>query len=140
MPSTPRSKFNGGAWTEARFHSFIKSALRSASMRWPPKYEVKKEARIERGIYLCAGFKRRAHKVPASLPPKPGNKLRINNAQVDHIASVVTEDGFTTWDDVINRMFCEKENLQVLCHECHKAKTQEEKESRRAGSKRSSSS
>jgi hypothetical protein len=53
---------------------------------------------------------------------------------------VVTEDGFTTWDDVINRMFCEKENLQVLCHECHKAKTQEEKESRRAGSKRSSSS
>lgn len=51
------------------------------------------------------------------------------DVQVDHINPVVDpEQGFVSWDDVINRMFCEKDNLQILCLECHKAKTQREKE------------
>lgn len=123
--------YNGGKWTPARFHSFIKSALRAASNKWPPKYEVKKEARVERGVYRCAGYGRPAHNVPASLPPKEGNKRRINNAVVDHKLPVIDpETGFTTWDDVIARMFCEKENLQVLCAECHAKKTADERKIR----------
>jgi len=122
-------KFNGGNWTPARFNSFIKSALRNASMKWPPKNEAKKRARVERGVYMCAGYGRPPHKVPASLPPKPGNKRRINNAVVDHINPVIDpHKGFTSWDEVIDRMFCEADGLQVLCHECHKAKTADEKE------------
>ena len=122
-------KFNGGRWTAARFNSFIKSALRSASVRWPPKNECKQSARVERGVYKCAGYKRKAHNVPASLPPNKGNKRRINNAVVDHVSPVIEpEKGFISWDEVINRLFCEKENLQVLCHECHSKKTNEEKE------------
>ena len=110
-------------------HSFIKSALRAASVRWPPKYAVKKAARIERGIYRCEGYKRRSHKVPASLPAPPGRKRRINNVQVDHIVPIVDPTvGFVSWDEVIKRMFVEAEGLQVLCHECHKRKTQDEKE------------
>lgn len=119
---------NGGEWTEARFHSFVKSALRSASMRWPPKGRVKKKARIERGVYKCAGYKRRAHKVNASLPPPKGKKKRINNAVVDHINPIIDpRTGFTNWDSTIERMFCEEDGLQVLCHDCHKRKTDDEK-------------
>ena len=71
----------------------------------------------------------RAHQVPASLPPKKGNKKRINNAVVDHIAPVVDPvTGFISWDDTIARMFVEEEGLQVLCHKCHSRKTMEEKE------------
>lgn len=119
---------NGGRWTSARFHSFIKSALRAASNRWPPKFEVKKKARIERGIYLCAGYKRKAHQVPASLPAPKGKKRRVNNALVDHIQPVVDPStGFTSWDDLIERLFCEEDGLQVLCHECHQRKTEDER-------------
>ena len=125
---------NNGQWTEARFHSFIKSALRTASMKWPPKYEVKKDARISRGIYRCAGYNCDFHDVPASLPPKPGNKRRINNAVVDHISPIIHPNkGFTTWDSVIERMFVEKTGLQLLCHECHSAKTKDERDRRKNG-------
>ena len=122
-------RFNNNMWTAARFHSFIKGALRQASIKWPPKNEVKKAARIERGVYRCNGYKRTSHQTSASLPPKKGNKRRINNAVVDHIHPVVDpKKGFTTWDNLIKRMFVDSKGLQVLCHDCHTRKTNDEKE------------
>lgn len=51
------------------------------------------------------------------------------DVQVDHINAIINPAvGFTTWDSVINNMFCERDNLQVLCTECHKAKTAQEKQ------------
>jgi hypothetical protein len=118
--------FNGGNWTQARFNSFIKSALRAASTRWPPKFEVKKAARVDRGLYTCAGYKRKPHRVTASIKI---NGKRRDNAIVDHIDPIIDPSkGFISWDSVIERMFCEADGLQVLCHECHKQKTQDEKE------------
>lgn len=114
---------NSGQWTEARFNSFIKSALRKA--RWPCKYEAKRLARIERGKYKCACC---GAEGPATLPPKEGRKRRRNNAAVDHINPVIDPAvGFVDWDTVIERMFCEVEGFQVLCWECHEAKTAEER-------------
>jgi 5-methylcytosine-specific restriction endonuclease McrA len=50
------------------------------------------------------------------------------DVQVDHIKPVVDpKKGFTTWDVYIDRMFCEIENLQVLCKADHKVKTDQEK-------------
>ena len=122
---------NGGAWTEARFKSFIRGGLRGISMRWPPKNRVKQKARIARGVYLCEGYKTRPHKVPASLPPLPGNKRRINNSIVDHIQPVIDPCvGFVDWNTLIERLFCEEEGFQLLCHECHKTKTKDERKIR----------
>ena len=122
---------NGGKWTTARFNSFIKSALRGASMRWPPRNEVRKAARTERGKYRCAGWRRKSHIVPASLPPEGKNKRRINNVSIDHLHPVVEPGKEFSWDAVIKNLFCEADQLQVLCHECHKSKTQEERERRK---------
>ena len=124
-------EYNDGKWTEARFRSFIRGGLRSISMRWPPKNEVKKRSRVARGVYTCSGYEREQHEVPASLPPKPGNKKRINNAVVDHINPVVDPGrGFVNWDEMIKRLFCEVEGFQLLCHECHKLKTADERKAR----------
>ncbi len=121
-PSGPKTRC-GGRWTEARFNSFIKSALRGASRKWAPIQDCQKEARVERGYYLCAGCK---EKVPATI--KEGRK-RVKNIHVDHIVPIIDPNvGFTNWDDCIERMFCEKDNLQVLCKECHDVKCAEERE------------
>jgi hypothetical protein len=133
---------NNGQWTEARFTSFIKSTLRSATQRWGPKQSALKRARIRRGVYLCEGWGRPEHETPASLPPRAGNKRRRKVA-VDHINPVVDPHvGFTTWDDVIERMFVEVEGFQVLCPDCHEEKTKEERairnEERRKRTKASS--
>jgi hypothetical protein len=124
----PAKPYNNGTWTVARFNSFIKSALRQASNRWGPKASIKKKARVERGMYRCEGYKRSPHVVPVSLGSGAGRK---NNVYVDHIRPIIDPElGFMSWDDVINRMFCEEEGLQVLCKACHDAKTADERAER----------
>lgn len=124
------NKYNSGQWTDARFHSFIKSALRRLTYRWGPKNEAKKKAWVKRGVYKCAGHNRRAHQVPISKVVKG---KRINNVFVDHIEPVIDPiKGFVSWDETIDRMFCEVEGFQILCKECHDSKTQEEKRIRKA--------
>jgi hypothetical protein len=84
---------------------------------------VKSKARVSRGFYTCASCK---EEVPASLKTEKG---RVNNVYVDHIDPVVDPSvGFTTWDDFIERLFCEEDNLQVLCKACHDEKSSKEKE------------
>lgn len=96
--------------------SFITSALRNASSRWPPKYETRKKANVSYGKYTCAGYSRTPHIVGAS------------EIQVDHIHPVVDPaDGFVDWNTFIDRLFTEAENFQVLCLTCHKKKSNDEK-------------
>lgn len=116
-------KRNGGEWTEARFKSFVTSALRAASRRWPPKYKALKEAFAGRKVNAKTG-KLAMHYTCAAC-----KKLYVaTDVQVDHIKPVVDpKKGFVSWDVYINRMFCEIEDLQVMCKPCHKIKTDQEK-------------
>ena len=116
---------NCGEWTEARYNSFIKSLLRSGTMRWGPIQKCLKNATTKRGFKRCNGC---GKEVPVTLPNPDGGK-RIKNVHVDHIKPIIDPaTGFTTWDDCIARMFCELDNLQVLCKECHDIKCAEEKQ------------
>ena len=115
---------NNGKWTEARYRTFITSVLRAGSRKWPPKYECLNDAKTSKKIntktkrmaqhYLCA----------SCLQEYPQSSV-----QVDHITPVIdVAAGFTSWDDFIRRLYCEKDNLQVLCVSCHSEKTLKEKQ------------
>lgn len=122
MSNKPAKTRCGSQWTEARYRSFISSCLRQGTRRWGPISQVQKEARVSRGIYLCAGCK---EEVPATTK---GETKRVKNVFVDHILPVVDPAiGFSTWDEYIERMFCEKNNLQLLCKVCHDEKSKEER-------------
>lgn len=110
-------------WTPARKHSFIVSVLRTGTRRWPPKYEVLNESKTEKKINVKTG-RLAQHFLCAAC----ADEFPATGVQVDHISPVVGSSGFTTWDDYINNMYCEKDNLQVLCLDCHKIKTKEERE------------
>lgn len=116
-------KRNGGEWTEARFKSFVTSALRAASRRWPPKYKALKEAFIGKQVNAKTG------KMAMHYKCAECKKLYVAaDVQVDHILPVVDpKKGFVSWDSFIDRIFCEIENLQVMCKPCHKIKTDQEK-------------
>lgn len=113
-----RDKYNGGEWTRARFNSFVKSALRSASKRWPPKYETINSALVGTQVNSTTGRLAKHYRCAKCDGFFPAKAI-----QVDHKDPIIPLTGFTTWDEVIDRMFCEKENLQVLCVDCHKIKT-----------------
>lgn len=126
---------NNGRWTQAKFNSFIKNNLRSASRKWAPINECKKRANVGRGVYKCAECKEEV--APTTVCPE--TRKRIKNVFVDHIVPIVDpEVGFVSWDSVIERMFCDSDNLQLLCKGCHDIKSLEDIEKaklRRANSK-----
>jgi 5-methylcytosine-specific restriction endonuclease McrA len=110
-------------WTEAKFNSFIRSQLRQATRKWAPITETLKRARVARGLYLCAHCKEEV------APTYREGRKRVKNVFVDHINPITDPTtGFTNWDDIVNNMFCEMDNLQLLCKDCHDIKTQDEKE------------
>ena len=92
--------------------TFSKGALRRASLGWPPISECRRLARVGRGEYLCAMCK---------------GIFKDKECHVDHRDPVIDIiKGFTTWDDYINRLFCDVEGLDLLCKNCHESKTSHE--------------
>lgn len=69
---------------------------------------------------------------------KCGGLFPRKEVQVDHIVPVVGEEGFTTWDDFIKRLFCDVANLQVICDSCHCQKSAAERKARAEYKKRGS--
>ncbi len=120
---------NGNQWTEAAFHSFIKSGLRAASRRWPPKYACLNAACVGQQINRDTGRIAKHYKCKSCSIDYPAKLV-----QVDHINPIVSTGGFTTWDELINNLFCEIDGLQVLCLECHKRKSKLENTIRKMNS------
>lgn len=107
---------NGGRWTEARYFSFIRSALRSAFQKWPPKHDAKAEAKVAYNTYECA---------------KCSGWFANKEVEVDHVDPCGSLKKFNDLPAFVERMFCEAEGFQVLCKGCHQTKTKAEATSRR---------
>lgn len=119
-----RKEYNGGEWTEARFNSFVKSALRSASKRWPVKYQTLAGAYSGQRVNPRTGRLGKHYRCARCSGHFPAKEV-----QVDHIRPIIDPKvGFVSWDEVVNNMFCEADNLQCLCVTCHKIKTAEERQ------------
>ena len=112
-------QYNGGTWTRGRFDSFVTSILRSGSRRWGPKYQTLNNAKTEKKINPKSG--RLAQHFRCA---KCGEDFVAKDVEVDHVVPIGTEK---TWDQFIDGLFCEADNLQVLCKPDHKQKTKEEK-------------
>lgn len=118
-----RDKYNGGLWTKARYQSFVKSALRAASRRWPPKYSCLNDSCV--GQYVNVKTNRLAKHYRCNVC---NQAFPAKDVQVDHISPIIDPSlGFTNWNDVIENMFCESSNLQTICKPCHSIKTGLEK-------------
>lgn len=107
--------------------SAIRSALRRTFSRSPIVQEVMKTVRRERPWYKKDG----------TLASKPRVEFKCSvcnswhmgkNIQVDHRDPVVDPHiGFIDWNTFIERLFCEAHNLDLICKDCHKIKTDHEK-------------
>jgi hypothetical protein len=59
---------------------------------------------------------------------------------VDHVIPVVPLDRYPDWNEYINRLFCDTDNFEVLCDDCHHSKSQAERQIRRENARREKSS
>jgi len=121
--AAPKTR-NAGKLTESGFWSFIRSALRQKSRWWTPITQCKEKAR-------------RAYKGPLK---RQKWEYQCNNCKkwfkgtdvsVDHIKPVGTLTCANDLPQFVENLFCEIDNLQVLCSNgetsCHHIKTQKEK-------------
>ena len=110
-------------WSPARRKAFIVSVLRSGTRRWPPKYETLNDAKTTKHINPKTKRLAQHYRCAACL-----KEFTATAVEVDHIRPVVNPaKGFTSWDDFIDGLFCDKSNLQVLCKPCHVKKSKEER-------------
>lgn len=126
-------------------NSQIRSAIRRTFSRSPLVQEVLKDARSEHTQYNKDGTesKRKAVRYKCA---SCGKLFMGKDVAVDHIDPVIPlDEEFSSWDDFVNRLFCSKDNLQVLCSykikdkkrfddelSCHHKKTQEERKLRKS--------
>jgi 5-methylcytosine-specific restriction endonuclease McrA len=112
---------NSGTMTESAFWSFIRSALRNKSRWWKPITECKQKARRPyTGPNKRLKYEYQCNQCKGWYPEK-----QIN---VDHIIPAGTLTCSSDLPGFIERLFCEQENLQVLCTGCHDKKTKHERE------------
>lgn len=109
----------------AHLKKFLIKKLRRMSIWWPPKNDAINNAKVKL-------------EVGKTLKNKPimrvffkcadcGGLFKRHEIDVDHISPVVDPvDGMTTWDDFINGLFCDSDDLQVLCKNDHAKKTAKE--------------
>lgn len=111
-------------WSKARKRAFIVAVLRSGTRRWPPKYNTLNAAKTEKKKNKATGRMAQHYRCNAC-----GDDFPQKEVQVDHIQPVVDPKvGFKDWNTFIRRLFCDEDNLQVLCKVCHKDKTKKEQE------------
>ncbi len=108
-------------WTSAKFHGFIRSALRRAWTRWPEQYRARKLAqrpykgpnKQQKWQYMCA----------ACLEWKMGK-----DTQVHHKVECGTLRSFDDIPGFVERLLCPAEDLQILCKQCHKKQHKNDKQ------------
>ena len=110
-------------YTKAGFFSFLRSALRQKSRRWAPIYKCLSEARRpSKSANKKLKWEYKCSKCKKWWPQK--------QVSVDHI---IPAGSLNDWADLVGfaqRLFCEKEGLQILCSGCHDKKTNRERKTK----------
>lgn len=107
---------NHGTMTEAAFWAFIRSSLRRRTIVWKPVKAAKDAAKIP---YKGNNPRRKWSYVCASC----GGVFSDKEIEVDHIIEAGSLRCAEDLSGFVERLFCEVDNLRVLCLDCHKQKT-----------------
>lgn len=107
-------------WSMGRYRTFVRSAMRRAWLKWPPRFEALKRVRRP---YVGPNKRQKFEFQCAHCRQWHMGK----NVAVDHI-----ENWGQIWNlslaDAWSRLLVAVEKLQVLCSDCHKRKSGEERE------------
>jgi hypothetical protein len=111
-------------------YHWLQQKLRRISIYWPAKSIAREYAKVLvpkgklkngkdkfKTKYICTECHNQG------LPNFVHNK---EDTQMDHINPVMELDGFTTWDDYLQSLFCEPEGYQCLCKPHHLEKSTKE--------------
>jgi hypothetical protein len=107
-------------WTHAKFWGFIRSALRSASQKWPPKQESKKQSRRPyKGTNIRQKWEYKCSKC--------GGWFSDKECEQNHKVPVGELRDFNDLPMFVQRLFCGVEGFETVCKKCHKELTNKQR-------------
>jgi len=116
---TPKTR-NSNTMTESAFWSFIRSGLRQKSRYWKPITECKQKSRRKyNGLNKRQKFEYQCNQCK--------NWFAEKNINVDHIIPAGSLNCAQDLPGFVERLFCEVDNLQCLCKNCHDIKSKKDK-------------
>ena len=105
-------------WSSARYRTFIRSAMRKAWMKWPPRF-----AALQRARRAYSGS-------------NPRQKFEVQCAHCEHwfAQKEISVDHIVPWGSIVglsldeawSRLLVPVSGLQCLCSKCHDHKTASE--------------
>ena len=105
----------------------IRGALRRTFARSPLVIEKVQESRREEPRFNKDGSRHKKNWVKRQCEVC-SEWVKSGDINIDHITPVISvEEGKTDWNTFVDRLFCDKENLQRICSNCHDSKTQIER-------------
>ena len=111
---------NANTMSESAFWGMISNTLRQRSRWWKPIAIVKQRARREyKGINKRQKFEYQCNYCKKWFSDK--------EIFVDHVIPVGSLMCANDLPGCVERLFCEEDNLQTLCSECHNKKTLNER-------------
>ena len=122
MSPKPIKTYCDGTMTTSAWLAFVRSTLRSKSLRWPPRTNTLIAARrpyigskkLQKWEYQCAlcqewfpaKIGKKAHVVVDHYPKAAGSILKVEDIS-----------------QFVENLFCDSSNLRVLCKPCHDVHT-----------------
>jgi len=108
--------FCNGLMTKAAFFSLIRNTLRLKWMRSDPNRKLAlKKVSVGKNNYYCKKCR------------KVYDKKQI---EVNHIIPVGSFNEFSQFEEFYTKLFCNIENLEAICKECHKKETEIQRNSK----------
>ena len=120
MKKPVEKAYNSGQWSRACYFGFIRSGLRRMSVRWGPKNECLKDARLP---YKGAN-KRRKWKYRCG---KCGKWFASKEIRVHHKLECGALKCYDDLPGFVQRLFCEKAGFIAECISCHDKEHKESK-------------
>lgn len=116
-PRVPRTKGDGHL-TEAGYWGFIRSGLRAKFVRWWPRFAVLRDARRK----SQSANKRLSWEFQCSHCQGWYAQKQV---EVNHKIPCGTLKSYNDLPRFVERLFCEKDGLEVVCKPCHLEFTKE---------------
>lgn len=115
--------FNEGTMSNAAFFGMIRAALRRQTRFWKPKLACLKAVsrpykgpnKRQKWEYQCSNCK---------------DFFIQKEVEVNHIIPAGSLNNYEDLPGFVERLFCKKEDLEVMCKKCHLKVTKNQKESK----------
>ena len=95
--------------------------LRRLSLKFPPAIRATNRTREE--YYILSKKGKPMKRVKYTCASCGKKDLKRSEMNLDHKIPVVDFTGFKDWNEFIERLFCDEDNLWLICIPCHLEKS-----------------